>query len=87
MSTAHLTAVERPCVPEQRETDGLRAVSGIIAALSLGILGLFAIRPTCTALWDLWMNDPLKSIGGLIPIVSLVLILRAWRSLRWETTG
>ena len=87
MPTAHLTAAERQCVREERATDGLRTVSGIITAVSLGILGLFAITSTCTALWDLWMNDPLKSIGGLIPIVSLILILRVWRSLRWETSG
>ena len=35
----------------------------------------------------MWMTDPLKSIGGLIPIVSLLLILRVWRSLHWETHG
>lgn len=58
-----------------------------MVAVSLGILGLFAISSTCAALWDMWMTDPLKSIGGLIPIVSLVLILRVWHSLRWETDG
>ena len=35
----------------------------------------------------MWMNDPLKSIGGLVPLVSLLLILRVWRSLRWEMNG
>ncbi len=35
----------------------------------------------------MWMTDPLKSIGGLIPVVGFLLILRAWRSLRWEADG
>ncbi len=33
------------------------------------------------------MMDALKSIGMMIPLVSLVLILRAWRSLGWEMDG
>ncbi len=39
------------------------------------------------ALWVLWNIDPLKSIGGFIPFVSLILILRVWRSLGWEMDG
>jgi exosortase J len=35
----------------------------------------------------MWTTDALKSIGMLIPVVSLVLILRAWRSLDWEMEG
>lgn len=31
--------------------------------------------------------DALKSIGMIIPLVSFILILRAWRSLRWEMNG
>src|SRR5215471_9791627 len=84
MSTASLTSAERPRVREERAPDGLRTVS---AAIFLGVVGLFAISPTCYALWGMWMADPLKSIGGLIPIVSLLLILRAWRSLGWEAEG
>jgi exosortase J len=87
MSTAPLTAAETPCVREERTTDGLQAVSGVVVAVLLGVVGLFAISSTCNALWTMWMNDPLKSIGGLIPIASLVLILRVWRSLRWEMAG
>jgi exosortase J len=59
------------------------------AALSalLAILGLSTIWSTVNALWSLWMTDALKSIGMLIPLVSFVLILRVWRSLRWEMDG
>jgi exosortase J len=59
--------------------------AGLAAALSVG--GVFAILSTAIFLWALWTTDPLKSIGGLMPIVSLVLILRVWRSLGWEIRG
>lgn len=71
----------------ERSTDSLRTVSGVVVAVLLGIVGLFAINSTCVALWSMWMTDPLKSIGGLIPIVSLVLVLRVWRSLGWQMQG
>jgi exosortase J len=35
----------------------------------------------------MWLSDPLKSIGGLVPIVSLLLILRVWRAIDWEMDG
>jgi exosortase J len=60
-------------------------VAGLAA--SLAVLGLASIRSTISLLWELWTMDALKSIGMVIPIVSFVLILRAWRSLRWETEG
>lgn len=67
--------------------DGLRNAAPVLLAVLAGVAGLFAIRSTCDALWAMWMNDPLKSIGGLIPVVSLVLLLRAWRSLAWQRNG
>ena len=87
MSTVPLTTADRPRVRDERATDGLRTVSGVAVAVLLSIAGLFAISSTCNVLWGMWMTDPLKSIGGLIPIVSLLLILRVWRSLHWETHG
>lgn len=35
----------------------------------------------------MWMTDALKSIGMMIPLVSFVLILRAWQKLQWEMQG
>lgn len=61
--------------------------TGVVLAVLLSVGGLSAIYSTCVALWTMWMDDPLKSIGGLIPIVSLVLILRVWKSLSWEMDG
>jgi exosortase J len=53
----------------------------------VAVLGLFTIFSTATALWNLWTTDALKSIGMFIPLVSFVLILRAWRLLGWEMEG
>src|ERR1017187_7032646 len=56
-------------------------------AVTLAVLGLSTIWPSILTLWGMWTTDALKSIGMLIPLVSLVLILRAWRTLDWETEG
>jgi len=53
-------------------------------ATSLAVVGLLSIRSIMRYLWDIWTTDALKSIGMVIPLVSFVLILRAWRSLDWE---
>ena len=53
----------------------------------LTALGITTIWSTVQALWVLWTTDALKSIGMLVPVVSLVLILRIWRSLDWEMNG
>jgi len=86
MSTAPLTASAEPHVRE-RAANRLRVATPVLLCLTLGVAGLFAVSSTCTALWTMWMTDPLKSVGGLIPIVSLVLVLRAWRSLGWTLQG
>jgi len=65
----------------------LRATQAAAAATLLSVAGVFTILTTVLYLWSVWVTDPLKSIGGLIPIVSLVLILRVWRSLGWEMDG
>jgi exosortase J len=56
-------------------------------AALLAVLGLSTIWSTANALWSLWTTDALKSIGMFIPLVSFVLILRAWRALEWEMQG
>ena len=56
-------------------------------AAGLSVVGVFSVFSTAIYLWSLWTTDPLKSIGGLIPLVSFVLILRVWRSLGWEMRG
>jgi exosortase J len=56
-------------------------------AAVLSVVGVFSVLSTGLALWALWTTDPLKSIGGFIPVLSLLFILRAWRSLDWEMDG
>jgi exosortase J len=53
----------------------------------LSVLGASTIWFTMFSLWTLWTNDALKSIGMIIPAVSLVLILRVWKRLSWEADG
>ena len=50
-------------------------------------MGVVSIWPTAQVLYLMWMTDPLKSIGMLVPVVSLVLILRSWRALSWRFDG
>lgn len=63
-----------------------RRDAALLTAL-LAVLGVFAIFSTANYLWALWTTDPLKSIGAFVPVVSLVLVLRGWRSLGWEMRG
>jgi exosortase J len=86
MSTAPLTAAPSPRVRDLRAARPWIPPAAAIAVI-LSIAGLFAITSTCLGLWSMWMTDPLKSIGGLVPIVSLALILRVWRRLDWEMDG
>jgi exosortase J len=65
----------------------LRLPQAAAFAVGLTVVGLLSIYTTVMVLWGLWMLDPLKSIGALVPIVSLILILRVWQSLGWEMDG
>jgi exosortase J len=53
----------------------------------LAVLGLTTIWSSLLYLWAMWSTDALKSIGMVVPAVSFVLVLRAWRSLGWELDG
>lgn len=63
------------------------APASVWLATVLGLLGTIAIFPISIQLWDLWTNDALRSIGMLFPLISLALILRAWRGLSWRMEG
>ena len=49
--------------------------------------GLLTIWPSVQSLYRIWTTDDLKSMGMVVPLVCYLLILRAWRSLDWETDG
>lgn len=53
--------------------------------LVIGFSGLLLVAGAL--LWRIWTADALRSIGMYFPIVSVVLILRIWRGLGWETRG
>jgi exosortase J len=69
-----------------RVTGFPRQPYAVLSAL-IATLGLAAIWPTAIYLWSLWTTDALKSIGMVIPLVSAILIFRAWRSLNYEMNG
>ena len=81
VSSAEISGLSRPA----RVAIGLQGRAFVAGALA--ILGVFSLWPTALSLWSLWTTDPLKSIGGFVPLVSLVLILRVWRAQGWEAQG
>jgi exosortase J len=85
MSTIPAAAELPPLLTREKVTFSPTQAAGLAALLA--VLGLSAVWPTAVLLWNLWTQDALKSIGMFIPLVSFVLVLRAWRSLGWEMDG
>ena len=73
----------RPPTSLSRQAPSLAA--GFAACLA--VMGVVSIWPTSVVLYGMWVTDPLKSIGMLVPVVSLVLILRRWKALSWRFDG
>lgn len=55
--------------------------------LLLALLGLIGMAPILLELWDVWLDDPLKSIGMLIVPTAVILTLRIWREMGWDLRG
>ena len=53
----------------------------------LAAAGCLGIERELALLWRCWTTDPLRSIGMLIPPVSIVLTLRVWRQNGWQLRG
>ncbi len=64
--------------------DSLR---GALIAIFLTVLGLVGFSSQLQGLWHLWMGDPLRQIGILIPPVSVWLALRNWSRRDWSSGG
>lgn len=77
----------RPAPLSSPPVEGLSPAYRPALASLLAALGILTIWPAALALWALWVTDPLKSIGMLIPVAALALILHAWRSIQWQTDG
>ncbi len=58
-----------------------------IAVAVLAAAGCLGIERELALLWRCWITDPLRSIGMLIPPVSIVLTLRVWRQNGWQLWG
>ncbi|HEX4312087.1 MAG TPA: exosortase J [Acidobacteriaceae bacterium] len=56
-----------------------------VAALAL--LGAAGLSSDLLKLWDLWTDDPLRSIGMLIVAAGIVLAVGVWRQSGWELKG
>lgn len=90
MSTIPSTSLPRTLPPPQSLTApggaiAPRTAAGIAAVLA--VFGLATIWSSVFSLWGLWTTDALKSIGMVVPVVSFLLVLRAWRALGWEMHG
>ncbi len=57
---------------------------GMAFLTAAGCLGIYR---EIEVLWKFWTTDPLRSIGILIPPVSILLTLRVWRQTGWELCG
>jgi exosortase J len=53
----------------------------------LAVLGAIGLSSDLLNLWDVWTDDPLRSIGMLIVPASVILTLRVWRQTGWELRG
>jgi exosortase J len=71
-----------PAAISRRPTSPSIAIWCSIAVLTA--VGCLGIERELALLWRCWTTDPLRSIGMLIPPVSIFLTLRVWRQNNWE---
>jgi exosortase J len=64
-----------------------RVPRAVYVYFTVAVLGLVTTIPCLRALWQAWTTDALKSVGIFVLPACLVLILRAWRSIGWTSTG
>ena len=74
-----------PAAISHRPTPPSVALWCSIAVLTA--VGCLGIERELALLWRCWTTDPLRSIGMLIPPVSIFLTLRVWRQNNWELRG
>lgn len=82
-----MTATERRSADTSKSLKLLTPPIWAGFAACLAVMGVVSIWPTAQVLYIMWVNDPLKSIGMLVPPVSFVLILLRWRALSWRFEG
>lgn len=58
-----------------------------ILAVVLVLLGLGGLAQQCSELWLLWMGDPLRSFGLLLPIAAIIIGARQFKAGDWQESG
>jgi exosortase J len=53
----------------------------------LAVAGFLGVYPSLSKLLEIWMTDPLRSIGIFILPTSIALIIYVWRQSDWEMRG
>ncbi len=53
----------------------------------LVVLAAFGLSPAWMSLYEVWRNDPLRSVGVLVVLAGGALALREWERLGWELHG
>jgi exosortase J len=69
------------CLPR---LPAMRVPGRLVLLIALGALG---IAEALLDLWDVWTNDPLRSIGMLLVPAALILLVRVWRGCGWDSHG
>jgi exosortase J len=70
-------------VARGRDRSGLVAM-GVVLLVALGSL---ALLPLWQVMARVWASDPLRSVGAIFPVVSLIGVVAAWRRLGWRLDG
>ena len=71
----------------QQQSRTFQSETVVVGASLCAAAGLLTIWPSVQSLYSIWTTDDLKSMGMVVPLVCYLLILRAWKSLDWETEG
>ncbi|MEI9969475.1 MAG: exosortase J [Terracidiphilus sp.] len=98
MAIAKPKADQAPLNPVSSDSDAPdpAAVAGRAASPTIALwctiavlaaAGCLGIERELALLWRCWTTDPLRSIGMLIPPVSIILTLRVWRQNGWQLRG
>jgi exosortase J len=67
-------------IPPSLSANTIAALASVCA-----VVGLLTVYDPARALVGIWLSDDLKSMGLVVPFLSFLLILRAWRSIGWAT--
>jgi exosortase J len=79
----HLGEMAAPSQPLSRPAVPLVSMLAALAVL----VGAIAMLPLWATAWELWISDPLRSVGRYFPLLALVGVLVAWRRLTWQLHG